>query len=324
MEDDNHADFEHLQSLAEDDDFHAGDMPNFPEVVNVGDILMGMERAELSHAGGGEFASLAEDIEGDWVDETPRKREDWRTRRDRTELRNRAFLSQMPEMVSAYIRMCAESEMPARPRSESRVTVEEVYEIQVVDMFETASVDVKLDPRGNGVVPALILVEMILRAPDRPTVAVKVRVLEVYRVAHVRCPQLVIQSFVKSLCDLHGVPYRPYLCQQFSIAYDLYLDLRRRTDERLEGEDALIFDMLTCFYGNDSLKRVLRRDKVAMADSETGEPVLGKSSERVDNRDAGDGYFSLQERVEKWAKDRVADRLPMQAAGKTVTSISPL
>jgi hypothetical protein len=71
MEDDNHADFEHLQSLAEDDNFHAGDMPNFPEVVNVGDIPMGTERAELSYAGG-EFASLEEDIEGDWVDETPR------------------------------------------------------------------------------------------------------------------------------------------------------------------------------------------------------------------------------------------------------------
>ncbi|KAJ7862383.1 hypothetical protein B0H14DRAFT_3084658 [Mycena olivaceomarginata] len=104
---------------------------------------------------------------------------------------------------------------------------------------------------------------MIPCAPDRPTVAVKVRVLEVYHIAHVRCPQLAIQSFVKSLCDLHGVPYRPYLCQQFSIAYDLYLDLCRQTDERhacpacmykLEGKDALIFDMLTCFDGNDSLK----------------------------------------------------------------------
>jgi hypothetical protein len=52
MEDDSRADLEHLQSLAEDDDFHAGDLPNFPEVVNVGDILMGTERAELSHAGG--------------------------------------------------------------------------------------------------------------------------------------------------------------------------------------------------------------------------------------------------------------------------------
>ncbi|KAJ7742756.1 hypothetical protein B0H14DRAFT_2407117 [Mycena olivaceomarginata] len=188
---------------------------------------------------------------------------------------------------------------------------------------------------------------MIPCAPDRPTVAVKVRVLEMYRVAHVRCPQLAIQSFVKSLCDLHGVPYRPYLCQQFSIAYDLYLDLHCRTDERvmqalgrdskwrlkhacpvctykLEGEDALIFDMLTCFDGNDSLKRALWLDKVAMADSKTGEPVLGKSSECVDNRDAGDGYFSLRERVERWAKDRVADRLPMQAAGKVRAPSGPM
>jgi hypothetical protein len=65
--------------------------------------------------------------------------------------------------------------------------------------------DVRRDPRGNGVVPALILMEMIPCALDHPTVAVKVRVLEVYRVAHIRCPYLAIQSFVKSLCDLHGV-----------------------------------------------------------------------------------------------------------------------
>ncbi|KAJ7794775.1 hypothetical protein B0H14DRAFT_2392274 [Mycena olivaceomarginata] len=178
---------------------------------------------------------------------------------------------------------------------------------------------------------------MIPCAPWRPTVAIRTRVLEAYRVIHVRCPQLAIQAYVKSLCDLHGVPYRPYLCQQFSIAYDLYLDLRRRTDERvmralgrdstwclkhacpactykLEGEDTFIFDMLSTMDGNDSLKRVLQRVKVTMAEDEMGEPVLGKSHERVDNRDAGDTYYIWRERVEKWVKDRVADRLPMQMA----------
>ncbi|KAJ7800266.1 hypothetical protein B0H14DRAFT_3092678 [Mycena olivaceomarginata] len=118
-----------------------------------------------------------------------------------------------------------------------------------------------------------------LVVPGNPTVAITVRVLEAYRIQHARCPQLAIQSFVKSLCDMHGVAHRPYLCQQFSIAYDLYLDIRRRTDERvmgilgrdskwrmmkhacpacmykLEGEDKLIFDMLTTMDGNDSLKR---------------------------------------------------------------------
>jgi hypothetical protein len=189
-------------------------------------------------------------------------------------------------------------------------------------------------------------------APWKPSVAITVRVLETYRIQHVRCPQLAIQSFVKSLCDMHGVSgalfadwpplilmqtaYRPYLCQQFSIAYDLYLDIRRRTDEcimlllgrdskwrmkhtcpacmyKLEGEDKLIFDMLTTMDGNDSLKRVLRRKKTSMADDEEGEPVLGKSSEQVDNRDAGDGYMYPREKVEWWAKTCLAEVLPMQS-----------
>ncbi|KAJ7854670.1 hypothetical protein B0H14DRAFT_3449419 [Mycena olivaceomarginata] len=172
--------------------------------------------------------------------------------------------------------------------------------------------------------------------PWKASVAFTVRVLETYRIQHVRCPQLAIHSFVKSLCDMHGTAYRPYLCQQFSIAYDLYLDIRRRTDERvmsllgrdskwrmkhacpacmykLEGEDKLIFEMLTTMDGNDSLKRVLRRKKTSMADDEEGEPILGKSSERVDNRDASDGYMYPQERVEQWAKTRLAEVLPMQS-----------
>ncbi|KAJ7687992.1 hypothetical protein B0H14DRAFT_3101286 [Mycena olivaceomarginata] len=221
----------------------------------------------------------------------------------------------MPEIVSAYIRMCAELEMPARPHSDDDQG-EEIYEIQVVDMFGSWC-------------PC---------APWRPTVAVKVRVLEAYRVTHVRCPQLAIQSFVKSLCDLHGVAFRPYLCQQFSVAYDLYLDIRRQTDERvmralgrdsswrlkhacpactykLEDEDALIFEMLTTMDGNDSLKRVLRREKVHMTD-ETGEPMVGKSRERVDNRDAGDGYYISRERVERWSEEQVSPvprpSLPLQ------------
>ncbi|KAJ6510311.1 hypothetical protein DFH09DRAFT_1435255 [Mycena vulgaris] len=178
-------------------------------------------------------------------------------------------------------------------------------------------------------------------APWTPTVAIRLRVLEAYRVTHVRCPQLAIQSYVKSLCDIHEVPYRPYLCQQFSIAYDLYLELRRRTDERvmhalgrdsswrlkhacpacmykLEGEDQLIFSMLTTMDGNDSLKRVLRREKTTMEQEEADDPTLANSKERVDNRDAGDGYFLSREKVDKWAKSRLGEQLPMAASNAGV------
>ncbi|KAJ7160606.1 hypothetical protein C8R43DRAFT_881321, partial [Mycena crocata] len=186
------------------------------------------------------------------------------------------------------------------------------------------------------VAPGLILEGVIPCAPWKPTVAIRIRVLEAYRVMHVRCPHLAIQAFVKSLCDIHGVAYRPYLCQQFSISYDLYLDLRRRVDERvmkalgrdsswrmkhacpactykLEGEEKLIFDMLTTMDGNDSLKRVLRREKTTMAEDESGEPTVGRSKERVDNRDAGDGYMLSRQKVDKWAKSRLAEVLPMQS-----------
>ncbi|KAJ6463862.1 hypothetical protein DFH09DRAFT_1267388 [Mycena vulgaris] len=239
--------------------------------------------------------------------------------------------------MSAYLRMCAAEEMPFRPLAEEdEPSVEEIYELTVVDMFDTSSIEVKLDPRANGIAPALILQGMMPCAPWDPTVAVRIRVLEAYRVTHVRCPQLAIQAYVKSLCDIHGVAFRPYLCQQFSIAYDLYLDLRQRTDERvmhalgqdstwrlkhacpaciykLEGEDALIFDMLTTMDGNDSLKRVLRHEKPTMAQDEADDPTLAKSREHVDNRDAGDGYFISREKVDKWAKPRLGEQLPMQS-----------
>ncbi|KAF8212965.1 hypothetical protein K438DRAFT_1566472 [Mycena galopus ATCC 62051] len=201
-------------------------------------------------------------------------------------------------------------------------------------MADTSEVDVKLDSRGDGVAPALILEGLVPCAPFKPNVAIAVRVLEVFRVLHARAPQLAIQPYVKSLCDLHGVPFKPYLSQQFSIAYDVYLAIRQQTDERvmnalgrdskwrlkhacpacmykLEGEDQLIFDMLTTMDGNNSLKRVLRR---LPSDGEAdGEPTLGRSKERVDNRDAGDGYFLSRDRVDTWAKTRLAEILPMEA-----------
>ncbi|KAJ7678583.1 hypothetical protein B0H14DRAFT_2552622 [Mycena olivaceomarginata] len=69
--------------------------------------------------------------------------------------------------------------------------------------------------------------------------------------------------------------------------------------------------MLTTMDGNDSLKRVLRR---LTSDGEgDGDPTLGRSKEHVDNRDAGDGYYLSRDRVDAWAKARLAEILPMEA-----------
>jgi hypothetical protein len=102
--------------------------------------------------------------------------------------------------------------------------MEEVYELTVVDLYGESSIlercdmiiymrvllecytqDVVLEPTAGGIAPSLILQGLMPCAPWTPTVAISTRVLELYRVTHVRCPQLAVQPFVKSLCDLHGV-----------------------------------------------------------------------------------------------------------------------
>jgi hypothetical protein len=66
-EDGHQENLEHLQALADNDDFHAGDAPQFPNVMTMSGVLAGSEQIELSHAGG-EFSLLEPGIEDDWVD----------------------------------------------------------------------------------------------------------------------------------------------------------------------------------------------------------------------------------------------------------------
>ncbi|KAJ7663692.1 hypothetical protein B0H14DRAFT_3102631 [Mycena olivaceomarginata] len=315
---------------AEDDDID--EMAEGSNWVDIDAVMEGSERIELSHAGGELQDSLAEGIEEEI---SVNRRWDWRTRRDRTERRNLDFMAQMPEMILAYMRWC-DPEEGGSPISDTDEDTE-VYSILVIDMFDTERREIALDPRGGGISPALIMQGLVPCSPWKPTAAITTRVLEVYRVAHARCPQLAIQAFVKTLCDLHGVPYRPYLREQFSISYDLYLDLRRRTEARLlhhlgrdsfawrvkhdcpacmyklEGEDELIFDVLVTQDGGNSLKRVLQRNKVESEPGDGPEFVVGESKEYTDNRDASDWYFLAREKVNELAKHRIAERMPMEA-----------
>ena len=48
----------------------------------------------------------------------------------------------------------------------------------------------------NGVIPS---------APHKPTVAITIEALELFRIAHNRSLHLSVQAYVKTLCDLHGV-----------------------------------------------------------------------------------------------------------------------
>ena len=121
-------------------------------------------------------------------------------------------------------------------------------------------------------------------APYSPTTTISIRALELFHLTHHRCPHATVNSFVKTLCDIHCVPFKPYLLRQFSITFDLYLSIRTAVDRQvqvsldrdgadyrikhlcpsctyvLEGEEKLKFSMLYTVDGNDSLKRIVRRE----------------------------------------------------------------
>ena len=241
--------------------------------------------------------------------------------------------------------------MSEAPTSSSSESVEGTMHLHVIDVFreflnefyflvsdptlpEAYSFEVKLCTTDKGIPAAILRHGLIPCSPFTPTLAITIRVLELYRVSHLRCPHLAIQPFVKGLCDLHGVPSSPYLFQQFSICYDLYLRIREqvkiRVDEALArdsetwrlrnvcpactywllDEEDLIFKMLVTMDGNDSLKRILRRETVeAPMDEEAGPPTVGQSMERPDSRKVGGNYYLTREVVDRWAKERIAQEV---------------
>ncbi|KIM63444.1 hypothetical protein SCLCIDRAFT_15580 [Scleroderma citrinum Foug A] len=87
-------------------------------------------------------------------------------------------------------------------------------------------------------------------APIYPMVAISIHALALFHQAHRACPRYSIQSFCKTLCYIHQVPYRAYLTTQLSAAYDIYLEILHNVDRQLKK--ALGRDMPDCLKRWDS------------------------------------------------------------------------
>ncbi|KAJ7727400.1 hypothetical protein B0H16DRAFT_1779478 [Mycena metata] len=325
---------EQLNTLEVLRDFDDGEdtMESRDEEIRLEDVLDGRTEMDISHGGGELTDALRREVEEEYRQKHP-KRMDFRTRRDRVQRRVEGFQKQMNNMVETYIEWVGEGEAPP-----CREGVAGGYLICVVDLLENYNLEADLNAGGKGVAAALIKQGLFPCAPYDPSVVITARALEFFRVAHARCPRLAIQTFIKSICDLHGEPYRPYLCQQFSISFDLYLEIRRKTRNQvlqtlgrlgkewrlkhvcpcctyhLVDDPEMTFSMLATFDGNESLRRVARKvmnpDGSVDLEDDTGEPLPPKSKERTDTRDAGEGYFIDREAVDKWAKKKLANLLP--------------
>ncbi|KAJ3502742.1 hypothetical protein NLJ89_g8746 [Agrocybe chaxingu] len=303
------------------------DAPAPEHTINLDDILAGNSIADVSHAGG-EFAQLLaieDDIFG------TRKRKDPRTRRDRAQRRVDAFAVQLPALIDAYMQWqlalgdrCYESDYSTPDLS----TAQRAYDIAVVDVFSSTKQKITELSSDMYVASAIIRHGLIPCAPYNPHTAYSIRLLELYRRSHNHCPHLSIYAFSKTLCDLHGVSFKTHMSRRFSIAYDLYLELHRGVDSHLNaslgrdtpdyrlrhvcpcctyalvGEPKLQFNMLYAMDGNDSLKRIIRREAPPEGHESGG--LVMPSSEAADSREVGKGWYLTREEVDKWSKETLA------------------
>ncbi|KAH7923679.1 hypothetical protein BV22DRAFT_1105986 [Leucogyrophana mollusca] len=301
------------------------------------DVLDGSEAIDISH-GGGKFKELTKELMGDfWHLQSLKpqaRRTDYRTRRDRVQRRIDAFNRQMPSCTDGYMQWSVERGEEFRGFFEERRRRDGLpgpdvnsgsISIKVVDLFSAEKVSLIILPTDDFITSALVRQGVVPCSPISPVVGITIDALEFYRVARQRNPHYSIQSFVKTICDLHSVQFQRYLSRQFSIALDLYLQIRSSVDllvleairhdskdwrlrhacpactYTLSGEAHLKFKMLYAMDGNDSLKRVQRKLAGEYEDDDLDSPPASiklPSSQQV----AGDRYLS-REFVDQFAND---------------------
>ncbi|KAG1860363.1 hypothetical protein F4604DRAFT_1882611 [Suillus subluteus] len=242
--------------------------PGFDEDADeysFGDVCNRIDSLPISHAGG-EFNDLARDVLGDvwkiqdsvcgvrqWVDNC--------IHRDHVLHRNVAFTEQIPTIKQGW--------------------ASEVFMINITVIAE--KVLLQISSTDHTITSALVRQGVLPCSLISPAMGITMEALELYRMAHIRSPHFSIQAFVKTMCDLHGVEFHHHLSRQFSIAFDVYLQIKQSIAAMvmksiwrdspnwclkhtclacsyvLADEEQLTFKMLYAMDGNDSLKRVIRR-----------------------------------------------------------------
>ncbi|KAI6027836.1 hypothetical protein BKA83DRAFT_4471322 [Pisolithus microcarpus] len=253
------------------------------------DVLDGTEQLEVSNAGG-ELTDLAQELLGELFKDYSRKgpqRKDYRTRCDRILRRDEAFNQQLPALTQAYLDWSYTREKERRkeyfPKSEGDGSSAASWMLHVIDVYRAEKVTLGIRATDHFITSALMRQGVVPCSPIHPTAAVTFGALELFCIVQLHCPHFSIQAFVKTLCDLQGFVFQRYISRQFSITFDLYLQIRARVDSivsqvlqrdsddwrlkhtcaactyKLTDEPELKFKLLYAMDGNDSLKRVIRR-----------------------------------------------------------------
>ncbi|KAG1798277.1 uncharacterized protein HD556DRAFT_1221805, partial [Suillus plorans] len=159
-----------------------------------------------------------------------------------------AWASQYEDLTDTYLQY-----MEEQPSDVSGDDADQ-FTIEVIDIFDRSfHVFRHMSPYLN---VSLMRQGCIGASPIKPTVAITIRTLAVYRQTHRVCPRLSIHAEAKKLCHLHQVSaFNFYLADQLRVAFDVYLEVQCHVDARVDsvlGHDSPNWHMLNacpaCHY----------------------------------------------------------------------------
>ncbi|KAI6016132.1 hypothetical protein BKA83DRAFT_4465493 [Pisolithus microcarpus] len=250
------------------------------------DVLDGTEQLEVSNARG-ELTDLTQELLGELFKDYSHKgpwRKDYRMHCNHILRRNEVFNQQLPMLTQAYLYWSyAWTKGKSKeyfPKSADDGNSVASWTLHVIDVYhKSATLHTKnMWASDLFITSALMCQGIVPCSPIHPTAAVTIGALELFHITRLCSPHFSIQAFIKTLCDLQG----HYLSRQFSIVFDLYLQIHGRMDSivlqvlqqdledwqlkhtcaactyKLTDEPGLKFKLLYAMDGNDSLKHVLR------------------------------------------------------------------
>ncbi|TFK58850.1 hypothetical protein BDN72DRAFT_781504, partial [Pluteus cervinus] len=88
---------------------------------------------------------------------------------------------------------------------------------------------------GEGGNTSLLRRGLLGSAPDYPKLSFTIELLELYHQIRHRQSNFSVQAFTKVFCSIHNRPYTNVLQQQFSDAFDIYLEILRRVKARVNN-----------------------------------------------------------------------------------------
>ncbi|KAJ7718135.1 hypothetical protein B0H16DRAFT_1797773, partial [Mycena metata] len=236
-----------------------------PTTFNYTDVAEGNIPINISHAGG-EMGDLQADLDEELNGVHKKKYHDKRTRWDSTARRVLGFRGQMAAMTDAYIKWGAtqgEFGLDGTPNIPEAEQIQKHCKITVVDVFSTYKASVP-------------------------------KVKEDFTTA-------TCYPWMKTLADLHGVAFQAYRAHQFSICFDVYLEMLKNVDIRIKKA-----------LGRDTPHWRTENGCPGCTYKLKGEPkMIFEMLERPDPRTAtaGGDYFLSRERVDLWAKEVLASQV---------------